>query len=138
MAEKKDDLWIDGPDLIANAPPPPPRARTAKEKVADTWAKIPHGLGLKLARDSGNSALAVLLALEHSIYEGHNNGIHTNRVKLTNNLLKQYGITRHLKRRGLRHLAAAGVITVKQRGKEAPIVTHHWYTRTGELKVGPK
>ena len=134
MAEKRDDLWIDGPDDIANAPAATRCPRTAKEKVADTWAKIPHDLGLKLAKRAKNPLLAVLLALEHSIHEAHANGIHTNQVKLTNNLLKQYKITHQTKHRGLHQLATAGVISVKRRGGEAPVVTHHWYTRTGELK----
>ena len=78
--------------------------------------------------------LAVLLALEQRIHEAHANGIHTNQVKLTNNLLKHYNFTRQAKIRGLRQLEAAGVITIKQRGQEAPVVTHLWYTKTGRLK----
>ena len=78
--------------------------------------------------------LAVLLALEYSIHEAHTKGIHTNQVKLTNNLLKQYKITRQAKFKGLRQLATAGVISMKQSGREAVVVMHHWYTKTGKLK----
>ena len=35
-----EDLWIDGPDDIANAPALKHR-KTAKEKITGTWAKIP-------------------------------------------------------------------------------------------------
>jgi hypothetical protein len=55
-------------------------------------------------------------------------------VKLTNGLLKQYGIAPQSKTRGLRQLAAAGVIMIEGEGKEAPTVTHLWYTKRGELR----
>jgi hypothetical protein len=125
-----DNLWIDGPDDIANAPEPKRRRRSAKAKLTGTWAKIPHDRGLKLAKQAKSPVLAVLLALEHIIH-----GAGSNRVKLTNGLLKQYGITRQSKARGLRQLVEAGVIAVEQRGeREAPVVTHHWYSKYGKLR----
>jgi hypothetical protein len=126
-----DDLWIDGPDDIANAPIPNRRHRRcpARIKLTGTWAKIPHDRGLELAKRVGSPVLAVLLALEHIIHDAR-----SNRVKLTNGLLKQYGITRQSKTRGLRRLVAADVITVERGGgREAPIVTHRWYTKYGKL-----
>ena len=125
-----DKLWIDGPDDIANAPKPRRRRSPAKIKLAGTWAKIPHDRGLELAKRVGSPVLAVLLALEHIIHDAG-----SNRVKLTNGLLKQYGITRQSKTRGLRQLVAANVITLEQCGeREAPVVTHHWYTKYGKLR----
>ena len=127
-----DSLWIDGPDDIANAPGPRRRRRSsAKVKLTGTWAKFPHDRGLKLAKQAKSPVLAVLLALEHIIHEAG-----SNRVKLTNHLLKPYGITSQSKGRGLFQLAAAGVITVERCGqREAPVVTHHWYTKRGGLRV---
>ena len=90
---------------------------------------IPHDRGLKLAKFTGDSVLAVLIALECAVY-----GAESNQVALTNNLLKRYGIVRQVKNRGLRRLVAAGVITVEWREQLAPIVTHHWYTKSGKLK----
>jgi len=133
-----EELWADDElDDILNAPAPKQiqrrhhRSVSLKEKLAKTFAKIPHDRGLDFAKRSGNSALAVLLALDYVIYDEH-----SNRVKLTNNILKQYGITHQSKNRGLRQLAEAGVITVEWRGQgEAPFVTHHWYTADGKLNM---
>lgn len=133
-----EELWTeDQPDDIMNAPTPKQiqrrhrRSTSVKEKLAKTWARIPHDRGLNLAKHSGNPALAVLLALDYAIYAAH-----SNRVKLTNGLLEQYRITPQSKMRGLRQLAAAGVITVEPHGQgEAPAVTHHWYNKHGRLKA---
>lgn len=118
------------PDDIPKAPERRRRKRSdAEMELAGTWAKIPHDRGLELAKRTGNPVLAVLLTLEHAIYSAG-----SNQVKLTNGLLKQYGITQQSKNRGLRQLAAAGVIAVEWRGKAAPIVTHRWYTKRGKLR----
>jgi hypothetical protein len=130
----EDHLWPkDQPDDLLSAPDRPRRQRKRSKvaRLAQTWAKIPHHRGLELAKRAGDSMLAVLLVLEHIIHEAH-----SNRIKLTNDLLKQYGITRQSKTRGLRKLAAAEVISVEQHGLEAPIVTRHWYTKGGELRKG--
>jgi hypothetical protein len=52
-----DDLWIDGPDDIANAPIPNRRhrRRPARIKLTGTWAKIPHDRGLELAKRAGGA-----------------------------------------------------------------------------------
>jgi hypothetical protein len=125
-----DDLWIDGPDDIANAPDLK-RQRKRRRELDGTYAKIPHDRGLKLAKQAGSPVLAVLLALEHAIHKTRNN-----RVRLTNGLLERYGISRQSKVRGLRQLTTAEVISVERgRGRYgAPAVTHHWYTRHGKLK----
>lgn len=129
------DLWIEGPDDIANAPTLKRRRRrsgsaTEEEKFTKTWAQIPHDKGLKLAKQIGNPALAVLLVLEHVVH-----GARSNRVKLTNGLLERYGITPQSKTRGLRQLASGGVISIRKYGKgEAPVVTHHWYNNRGKFK----
>ena len=127
------DLWIEGPDDIANAPASKRRRRrgsTAEKEIIKTWARIPHDKGLRLAKQIGNPVLAVLLVLEHVVH-----GAHSNRVKLTNGLLERYGITPQSKTRGLRQLAAAGVISIRKYGKgEAPVVTHYWYTQRGEFR----
>jgi DNA-binding transcriptional ArsR family regulator len=116
-----------GPDVVAAAA----AANLSKDQQRKmTWAQIPHHRGLELAKRAGNPMLAVLLALEHAIHAAK-----SNKVKLTNALLKHYGISHQTKARGLRQLAAAGVVTFKQDGKAAPVVTHLWYTKSGKLKV---
>ena len=108
------------------------KARQAKRaaRQAVTWAQIPHKRGLELAKRIGIPALAVLLVLEQAI---HATG--SNRVKLTNGVFERYGISAQSKSRGLRQLAAAGVITIEQNGKTAPIVTYYWYTKHGKLRI---
>ena len=97
--------------------------------MTETWAPIPHHRGLELAKRIGDPVLAVLLVLEIAIHDAR-----SNLVKLTNDLLYQYKITHQSKTRGLRQLAAAGVISVEWNRLEAPMVTHHWYTEDGKLK----
>jgi hypothetical protein len=104
-------------------------ARRKVAKIAETWVQIPHARGLKLAKQTKCPVLAVLLALEVAVHNAR-----SNQVKLTNNLLEQYGITRQSKVRGLRQLGASGIILVEWNGQEAPAVIHHWYTEDGELK----
>lgn len=110
-------------------PATPVRRKVAK--LTETWAQIPHHRGLELAEKTGSSVLAVLLALESTIYKER-----SNRVEFTNDLLRLYRITRQAKIRGLRQLTDAGVISVEWRGLKSPIVTHHWYTTKGKLKSG--
>jgi hypothetical protein len=131
-----DELWAkDQPDDLLDVQPARRRQHTTwrKEKTArltKTWAKIPHDQGLQLAKQARSPLLAVLLALEAAVHEEH-----SNQVKLTNGLLGQYAITPQSKTRGLRQLAAAKVISIKRGGsKQAPVVTHHWYTKDGELR----
>jgi hypothetical protein len=118
------DKWIKTETIMPSAP-----VRWKVVKLTETWAKIPHHQGLKLAKQVGDSILAVLLILEAAIHNAH-----SNQVELTNGLLKQYKISRQAKTRGLRQLAAAGAISVVWRGHRAPIVIHHWYTERGKLK----
>jgi hypothetical protein len=105
------------------------KATKMSRRRPETWAKIPHRQGFELAKRAGNPMLAVLLALEVAIYAAH-----SNRIKLTNGLLRRYRITPQSKTRGLRQLVAAGVVSVEQSGFVAPFVTHHWYTKKGVLR----
>jgi hypothetical protein len=110
----------------------PSKAQWRRDNSLKTsWAQIPHHRGLNLAKRIGDPALAVLLVLEHLIHDAH-----SNTVKLTNNMFLRYGIYPQAKGRGLHQLATAGVVTVKQKGKSAPIVTHCWYDKDGKLKKG--
>lgn len=122
-------VWWHGKRIEVEVITPATPVRWKVAKVTKTWAPIPHHRGLELAKHAGIPALAVLLALEIAIHEAH-----SNRVKLTNDLLDRYGITRQSKARGLRQIAAAGTISVEWDGQEAPTVTHHWYTEDGKLK----
>jgi hypothetical protein len=122
-------VWCHGKRIEVEVITPATPARRKVAKITKTWAPIPHHRGLELAKHAGDPVLAVLLALEIAIHDAR-----SNRVKLTNDLLDPYGITRQSKARGLRQIAAAGIISVEWDGQEAPTVTHHWYNEAGKLK----
>jgi hypothetical protein len=109
--------------------PDTPKRRKV-DKLSKTWAQIPHERGLELAKQARNPVLAALLILEIAVHKAR-----SNQVKLTNDLLSLYKISRRTKSRGLAHLAGAGVISIEPRGRNEPIVTHHWYTPEGKLKA---
>ena len=115
---------------IETITPTAPQRRRKPVQDGETWAKIPHNRGLKLAKQTKNSVLAVLLALESAVYDAR-----CNQVKLTNHQLNTYKISRQAKIKGLRQLIAAEVVSVEWNGLEAPVVTHHWYTKQGKLRV---
>jgi len=111
-------------DFRPEGPPPKKLSKRAYGRF-NAWVKIPLERGLRLAKQTGNPVLAVLLVLDRAIFE--NGG--RNPVVLTNALLRQYGISHQSKTRGLRRLEAAGVVSVEwnRDRKVAPIVTHRWY-----------
>jgi hypothetical protein len=122
--------YRDRPLKVVTIPSTTP-VRRKLANITKSWAPIPHHQGLELAKRIGVPALAVLLALQHAIHAAK-----SNRVKLTNDLLRRYGITRQAKNRGLRQLVAAEVISVEWNGQRAaPLVTHHWYTEDGNFKL---
>jgi hypothetical protein len=55
------------------------------------------------------------------VHEARKTGKRT--VPLPNGILARYGVSRETKRRALKQLAAAGVITVEQRPRKTPLVT---------------
>jgi hypothetical protein len=105
--------------------------RVKRLPITETWAQVPHHRGLQLAKHTGNAVLAVLLALEIVIHKAK-----SNRVKLSNSVLLQYGISHQSKWRGLRLLEQTGAISIEKEcsTRQAPVVTHHWYTAHGALK----
>jgi len=90
---------------------------------------IPHHRGIELGKRAALPGLSVLLILEHLIHVAG-----SNRIKVSNDLFKRYGISRNAKLRWLGAFAKAGVLKVEQSSKAAPVVTHLWYTKGGKLK----
>jgi hypothetical protein len=93
-------------------------------KRLKSWCKISHRMGIALAKRLRMPAFAVLLAVDYAIYKSERNP-----TKLTNELLAEFEIPRESKRRGLRQLEAAGVVSVDRKGREAPMVTSHWHPK---------
>ena len=56
--------WIDVEIIRPDTP-----ARSKVEKLTKTWAQIPHGRGLKLAKQVRSPAFAVLLILESAVHK---------------------------------------------------------------------
>jgi hypothetical protein len=96
-----------------------------RQRLAETFARIPHARAIELTRHRvSGGAWFILVELDRLILKGHGR----NPVRLTNRNLRAAGISRHMKMRALRQLEAAGVIRiVESRPKQAPLVAHLWY-----------
>jgi hypothetical protein len=123
------ELWIEGQDDIMNAP-------AAKQRG---WAaELGQHIGCPLkwfvwvypvVRGKNELAVALYLYRLRSIQ-------HSRTVKVSNmRLLTELGIDRYAKYRALKHLAAAGVITVRRRPhRSLEIVFHQSRAKTERLR----
>jgi hypothetical protein len=94
-----------------------------RARLKETFARIPHDRAVDLYRHLGGAAWLLLIEIDRLILEGRGR----NPVKLANRALKRGGMTHWSKRRALRQLEAAGVITVARQGRgRAPLVTLQW------------
>ena len=108
--------------LTPRAPSSSPRRR---QRSTESFARIPYAKGLALHQhDIGSAGWTILLELDRLILEARGR----NPVSLTNHHLRQYGVDRAGKWRALRKLEAAGVIAIERRGREAPLITHLWFS----------
>jgi hypothetical protein len=109
-----DNLWVDGPDDIANAPTPK-RSRVDTDPSRHIgcplwWFKLVFPIV------HGKNELAVALYIYRLRSVQHRSSVLT----ITNErLLAELGINRFAKYRALRRLADAKVIAIKQRGNHA-------------------
>jgi DNA-binding transcriptional ArsR family regulator len=117
-----DELWVEGPDdLVGAAPPRRPRVTTNASRHIGcplSWFR----LVFPVVR--GKNELAVAL------YIYRLRAIHGSRTVVVTNerLLAELGVNRFAKRRALRRLAEAGIVTLRYRGQSAVGVT---FTRRG-------
>ena len=102
--------------------PKPAFQRQRRQRIAETFARIPHDRARRLYRLSG-AAWALLIELDRLIFEGHG----CNPVRLTSNALRASGLTEKRKRYGLDELEDAGVITVERKQGRSPLITHLWF-----------
>jgi hypothetical protein len=110
--------WI----KVTTIPTDTPASRRYQRTTGDgAWAKIPLREGIEAAVKMQTPELAVLLIVREQIYLRK-----TNPVRISNEICETYGVSRHVRLRGLRKLAEAGVILVEQSGREAPLVTWLW------------
>ena len=99
-----------------------PFKRQRRERISETFARIPHDRARQLYRHIGGPAWALLIELDRLIFEGRGR----NPVKLTHRCLKAAGLSRFTAMRVLRPLETAGVVSVERRRGRAPLVTHLW------------
>jgi hypothetical protein len=98
-------------------------ARRKRAPAKETFARIPHDRGMKLYGQVGGAPWIILLELDRLIFKSFGR----NPVRLANQNLKAAGMSRTAKRKALRQLQDAEVITVVRQGREAVLVTHHWH-----------
>jgi hypothetical protein len=105
-----------------SAPTKPAFQGQRRQRLAETFARIPHDRARRLYRLSG-AAWALLIELDRLIFEGRG----CNPVRLTTKSLKDSGLTEKRKRYGLEELEDAGVIAVERKRGRSPLITHLWY-----------
>ena len=89
-----------------------------KRKKVEAFVKVPLWWITAAAKATGSPAVLVLIELLHLQWK-------TRRMSfpVPNARLKKLGVSREVKRRVLRDLQRAGLITVDQRTRKSPIVT---------------
>jgi len=107
------------------APAGPAFQRQHRQRIDETFARIPHDRAHRLYRLSG-SAWALLIELDRLVFEGRGK----NPVRLTHRCLRAAQLSRFAAKRALRALEKAGVISVEHRRGRAPLVTHLWFPAT--------
>ena len=111
------------------APAGPAFQGQRRQRIEETFARIPHDRGLGLYRHKiSGAAWIVLIELDRLILKARGK----NPIKFWSSRLRNIGLTHRTRGRALRQLEAAGVITVEQRGRGlSPWVTHLWYQQQG-------
>jgi hypothetical protein len=117
------DVFEDLDQLRADLATPQQR----RQRLTETFARIPHDKGLALYRHRLSCAAWVLLIeIDRLILKtgGHNP------VALSSKRLRAIGLKENNRKRALRQLEIAGVILVKRRGRgHSPWVFHTWYPK---------
>jgi hypothetical protein len=91
---------------------------SAKKKRGDAFAMVPLDWAIAATRATKTPQAMVWILLQHLAWKTK-----SNTFPLSNNGLRQAGVSREVKRRALMALEAAGLITVHRRGSRAPLVT---------------
>jgi hypothetical protein len=114
-------------DALRRAQPAPARPAfqgQRRQRMAETFARIPHNRGRVLGHQHlTGTAWWLLIELDRLIFEGRGK----NPVRLTHRRLKAAGLSRFAAMRALRPLEAAGIVSVERRRGRAPLVTSLWF-----------
>jgi len=96
-----------------------------RERITETFARIPHDRALALYRHKiSGAAWVVLIELDRLILKQRGK----NPVRFWSPRLRAAGVLTRTRSRALCQLEAAGVIKIQHKGKGlSPWVTHLWY-----------
>ena len=100
-----------------------PRQEAKAKRQARLFAMLPIEQFQSLAAGAKSTLLATILELDRLVLNSYSR---SNKVKLSNQRLRQLGISRTGKARALGVLEKHGLVTVVRSGKECPLVTVHW------------
>jgi hypothetical protein len=93
-------------------------AAPVKRKKAEAFVKVPLWWAEAATKAVGAPDAMVCIYLLHTSWK-----VKSLTFPLLNGRLKRMGVSREVKRRVLRDLEAAGLITVERRSRKTPIVT---------------
>jgi hypothetical protein len=95
-----------------------PSAKKRKAKREEAFALVPLARAAEITKCMRAKGTMVWIVL---VYLAWKNKSPT--VQLSNEAVRRYGVSRHAKYRALITLEAAGIVSVKWRHKQAPMVT---------------
>ena len=95
-----------------------PSAKKQKAKQEEAFALVPLARAAEVTKCTKTQGAMVWIVLIYLAWKNKNPT-----VSLSNETMRQYGVNRHVKYRALARLEAAGIITIKWRNKQSPIVT---------------
>ena len=95
-----------------------PSAKKRKAKQEEAFALVPLARAAEVTKCTKTQGAMVWIVLAYLAWKNK-----SPTVTLSNETMRQYGVNRHVKYRALATLEAAGIVTIKWRNKQSPIVT---------------
>jgi hypothetical protein len=95
-----------------------PSAKKQKAKQEEAFALVPLARAAEVTKCTKTQGAMVWIVLAYLAWKNK-----SPTVTLSNETMRQYGVNRHVKYRALATLEAAGIVTIKWRNKQSPIVT---------------
>jgi hypothetical protein len=123
---KNGGFWVETSERPVNAK----RAKKRKRVTAlqNGWMQMWREDIIRITQLTRSARpIIILMVLSFLVHEAK-----SNRVILTNDLLKMHGVDRQMKRQALRILETIGVISIERSDRTAPIIIHNWYAVDGK------
>jgi hypothetical protein len=93
-------------------------AKRRKARQEDAFVLVPLARAAEVTKSMKAKGVMVWIVLLYLAWKNNNQT-----VKLSNEVIKHYGVSRHTKYRALATLEAAGIIAVEWQNGRAPLVT---------------